>query len=112
MRLLALKRISAWQVPNLWSEEDMGAILQAGVVCIQRAGVDGVKLVNDHELFQRQKANIFIVPQRITNTISSASLLASFLSFAAADSHSLDGRRKFATTFRTACLRNTCCQIE
>jgi nicotinamide mononucleotide adenylyltransferase len=45
-----------------------------GVVVIERVGLDLAKLIDSNETLHRYRANIDIVPQRITNTISSTSV--------------------------------------
>lgn len=63
--------LESFLVPNLWAAADQDYILSRGVACIQRAGVDGVRLVADNPTLAKYKDNIWIIPQRITNTISS-----------------------------------------
>jgi nicotinic acid mononucleotide adenylyltransferase len=63
--------LESFLVPTLWAVEDQEYILSRGIACIQRAGVDGVKLVADNPTLNKYKDNIWIIPQRISNTISS-----------------------------------------
>ena len=59
-------------VPNLWSATDLDLIFGTiGVAVIERVGLDLAALIEQNEVLRRYKHNIDIVPQRITNSISS-----------------------------------------
>lgn len=67
--------IESTLVPGLWAMEDLELIFGTfGVVVIERVGLDLVPLIAASPHLAKYAANIDIVPQRITNTISSTSV--------------------------------------
>jgi len=62
-------------IPNLWSQEDLDLIFGTfGVVVIERVGLDLAALISSTRLLSKYAHNIDIVPQKITNTISSTAV--------------------------------------
>jgi nicotinamide mononucleotide adenylyltransferase len=71
-------------IPNLWAEEDLELILGLhGVAVIERIGLDLKQLIANTAILKKYEKNIYIIPQTISNNISSTSvrtLLANNLS--------------------------------
>ena len=64
--------LESTQVPGLWAPEDLEAILgQYGVAVIERVGLDLERLIAGDERLRRWRQNIWIVPQRVVNNVSS-----------------------------------------
>jgi len=61
--------------PQVWSTEDLEIIFgRFGVVCLERQGVSAQQLIFDHETLYRYRNHIHLVPQSITNNISSTAV--------------------------------------
>jgi nicotinamide mononucleotide adenylyltransferase len=65
--------LQSFLLPGVWAAEDLEVILGTfGVVCLERSDqTDLEKLLQDTQLFQRHRENIFVVPQPIYNNVSS-----------------------------------------
>jgi nicotinamide mononucleotide adenylyltransferase len=58
--------------PGVWRPEDVQFILaNHGVVCIERVGVSLATLIFENDVLQHNARNIFQVPERIMNEVSS-----------------------------------------
>lgn len=67
--------LSSVLVPNLWATEHLDIIFgKYGVAVIERTGMDLNELINNNSILYKYKHNIHIIPQTITNTISSTSV--------------------------------------
>lgn len=64
--------LESFGVPNLWKSEDIAQIAgHYGLVCITRAGSDAHKFIYDSDVLWRHRSNIHLVPDWVTNDISS-----------------------------------------
>jgi nicotinate (nicotinamide) nucleotide adenylyltransferase len=75
MLLCGTDLLESFLSPGVWSQADMDYILGThGVACIERVGFNARQLVDNNEMFRKYKDQIYIVPQRISNTISSTQI--------------------------------------
>eukprot|EP00096_Caligus_rogercresseyi_P013732 TRINITY_DN6339_c0_g1_i1.p1 TRINITY_DN6339_c0_g1~~TRINITY_DN6339_c0_g1_i1.p1 ORF type:complete len:239 (+),score=54.39 TRINITY_DN6339_c0_g1_i1:165-881(+) len=64
--------LESFSVPGLWTDEDMEVIVKDfGLVVISREGADPQKFIYKSDMLTKNKSNIHIVTEWITNDISS-----------------------------------------
>jgi len=58
--------------PGVWADEDIDAIFSKyGIMCLEREGVDLRRMIYEADLLYRYRPRIILVPQYISNNISS-----------------------------------------
>jgi nicotinamide mononucleotide adenylyltransferase len=64
--------LDSFNTPGVWAPEDIADIVaNFGLVCIQREGSDGEKIVFDHDVLYRHRSNIDFVRQLVPHDLSS-----------------------------------------
>eukprot|EP01102_Stenamoeba_stenopodia_P010052 TRINITY_DN2987_c0_g1_i4.p1 TRINITY_DN2987_c0_g1~~TRINITY_DN2987_c0_g1_i4.p1 ORF type:complete len:280 (-),score=66.83 TRINITY_DN2987_c0_g1_i4:76-915(-) len=67
--------LASFNIPKVWAEQDMKDILDHfGVVCLERPGSYSAEIVESNPLMSLRKHNIVIVPQNISNDVSSTKI--------------------------------------
>eukprot|EP00794_Sanderia_malayensis_P005620 gene5620-6311_t len=67
--------LESFNKPNIWSKEDITAIVgQYGLCCITRNGYDGESVVSGTECIKQHEDSIDIIPEHITNEISATKI--------------------------------------
>jgi nicotinamide mononucleotide adenylyltransferase len=66
--------VESFAVPDLWLSSDIELILSRGLAVLERSGCDLPAFIHNHELLNKYKQNIHLIPQTITNNISSTSV--------------------------------------
>ncbi|XP_056279929.1 nicotinamide/nicotinic acid mononucleotide adenylyltransferase 1-like isoform X2 [Pseudoliparis swirei] len=63
--------LESFGVPNLWKQEDIDEIVgHYGLVCITRSGSDPNKLIHKSDVLWKNRKNIHVVYEWVTNEIS------------------------------------------
>jgi len=67
--------IQSFSVPNLWQDQDIETIVgEHGLVVITRENINASKIVYESDLLSKYQKNIHIVPEWISNEISSTKI--------------------------------------